>query len=523
MSIAPGLNRRKVRYYRLLWLKHDLPAGLTVFFVALPLCLGIALASGAPLYSGILSGIIGGMVVTLISDSRVAVSGPAAGLATIVAAAILSAGDYRVFLVSVVLAGILQVLMGAFKLGTVSNYFPSAVIRGMLCAIGILLISKQIPLALGYNQPDFWSSGFIPLLSAGNFLGDMRNFTANITPGAILISMTSLLILILMQLKAVRQRLYFLPAPLLVVVAGILVNLLLNKHIPLFALDKGQLVSIPKNIFSQIVFPDFTQVIYHPDILKNAVVIAILASLETLLCVEAIDKLDPMNSRTNINRELVAQGVGNTLCGLLGAIPMTAVIVRGAANIEAGARTKMASFTHGLFLLVAVLAFPLVLNQIPYACLAAILLMTGYNLSKPALYKRMFRLGWNQFLPFIFTIVVILATDLLIGVSVGLLMAFFYIIQNNLKDDFDVTKRKEHETEHYTLHLNSNVTFLNKVKLKAMLEQIPDYAILTIDGTDVNFIDHDVLEIISEFESQAKRRHIEVQLVHIQRVDVVGH
>ncbi len=519
---TPAFNKRKIKYYRLVWFKHDLPAGLTVFLVALPLCLGIALASGAPLYAGIVSGVIGGVVVSFISGSNLGVSGPAAGLSTVVAASVISLGDYRTFLVAVVLAGIIQLILGLFKLGTISNYFPSAVIKGMLAAIGIILISKQIPLALGYNQPDFWTSGFISLLSAKNFLGNLGEFNKHITPGATIVSVVSVGILILFQKPKVKRFFGILPAPLLVVALGILANFLFQRFLPLFELDKHQLVTIPQNIFASIQFPDFRSMLYHPTLLVISFEIALLASLETLLSVEAIDKLDNQNRITPVNRELIAQGIGNISCGLLGGIPITSVIVRGSANIDAGARTKLAAFTHGVFLLLAVLTIPFVINRIPYASLASILLVTGFNLTRPRLVKSMFKLGWKQFVPFIATIIVILLTDLLIGVAIGLLISMYYIIQNNIQEDFTITKKLEHYTDHFTIKLNSNVTFLNKVKLRDELDNIPEYSILTINGKDCNFIDYDVLETISEFEGKAHKKHIEVHLEGIDKVETVA-
>ena len=506
---------------RLFWLRHDLPAGLSVFFVALPLCLGIALASGAPLYAGILSGIIGGLIVSLISGSPLGVSGPAAGLSTVVAATIVSCGDYKVFLLAVIIAGMFQVILGSLKLGVIANYFPSAVIKGMLAAIGIMLIAKQVPVALGYDQPDFWSSGMLSFFTTKDITGNVHNFNLHTTRGAIIITIASILALILLQQPFARKW-NMVPAPLIAVLAGILINYLFTNAASAYSLKHTQLVNIPENIFSKVSFPDFSKLFSQSSIWKDGVIIGLLATLETLLCVEAIDKLDRHNRITPVNRELVAQGFGNMACGLLGALPVTAVIVRGAANVDAGARTKLSSFTHGLFLLLAVLFIPFALNKIPYASLAAILLVTGYNLTKPKLYRNMWSLGLKQFLPFILTIIIILLTDLLIGVTAGLLLSAYYIIQNNFKAEYKIQRRMLHETEVFQIKLNSNVTFLNKVKLKDALDKIPHYSILTIDGRECNFIDYDILEIISEFETKAHDRHIEVHLEGIERVNVTA-
>lgn len=505
-----------------IWLKHDLPAGLSVFFVALPLCLGISLASGAPLYAGILSGIIGGMIVSLISGSALGVSGPAAGLTPIVAGAILAHGDYRIFLLSVVLAGAFQLALGLLKLGVITNYFPSAVIKGMLAAIGIMLIAKQLPVALGYDQPDFWSSGVKNFFSSRNLPGSIRNFNFHITKGAVIITGISLLVLLLLQQRFAR-RLKIIPAPLLAVLAGVLANFIFLSLAPPLSVQQNQLVNIPANVFADISFPAFSRLFSYSGIWKDAAVIALLASLETLLCVEAIDKLDKHNRITPVNRELVAQGIGNMACGLLGAIPMTAVIVRGAANVDAGGRTRMASFTHGVFLLLSVLLLSSLLNHIPYASLAAILIFTGYNLTKPKLYRNMWELGLKQFLPFIFTITICLITqDLLMGVIAGVLFATYYIIRNNFKAEYKIQHRMIHETEVFTIKLNSNVSFLNKVNLKETLDKIPPYSVLTIDGSDCNFIDYDILEIISEFRAKAHDRHIEVHLDGIKEVNITA-
>jgi len=513
--------RRVLKYYRIIWIRHDLPAGLAVFFVALPLCLGIALASGAPLYAGLLSGIIGGLVVSVLSGSSLAISGPAAGLTTLVAASILSLGDYKVFLLAVIIAGLFQLLLGLLKLGAIANYFPSSVIKGMLAAIGIILISKQIPLALGYDQPDFWASGFLKLFSHDNILGEFTNFNYHITRGTILITVISLIVFIVLQ-QPFAKKLKIIPAPLLIVVIGVITNFLFTNAVSQYSLKPTQLVSIPSDLFASITFPDFSKLFSSIEIWKYGIIIGFLATLETLLCIEAIDKLDKRNRITPVNRELVAQGIGNMTCGLLGAIPMTAVVVRGAANVDAGGKTKLSAFTHGLFLLIAVLLFPFLLNKIPYASLSAILLVTGYNLTKPKLYHNMWSLGLKQFIPFIITIVVILSTDLLIGVCIGMLISIYFIVQNNFKDEFKITKSTQLDIANYYIKLNSNVTFLNKAKLRKTLDEIPEYSVLTIDGSDSNFIDYDILEIISEYHNKAHDKHIELHLKGIEKVNVLA-
>lgn len=513
--------KRTIKYYRIIWLKHDLPAGLSVFFVALPLCLGIALASGAPLYAGILSGIIGGLVTALISGSQLAVSGPGAGLTTVVAASILSLGDYTIFLLTVIIAGLFQLILGFLKLGIIANYFPSSVIKGMLAAIGIILISKQIPIALGYDQPDFWTSGFLKLFSNRQVSENFQNFNFHITKGAIVISVISIIAFYLLQNPRIK-KIKSIPASLLVVIIGVAISVIFANAYPSLSIKESQLVSIPTDLFAEISFPDFHKVFSHPQIWKDGLTIGLLATLETLLCIEAIDKLDKRNRITPINRELIAQGIGNITCGLLGAIPMTAVVVRGSANVDAGARTKLSAFTHGLFLLIAVLFVPFMLNKIPYASLAAILIITGYNLTKPKLFRNMWSLGWKQFSPFVLTIVAILATDLLIGVCIGLLLSVYFIIRSNFKTEYKITKRTINGIDTEYIKLNSDVTFLNKVGLKKALDEVAEYSVLTIDGSDCNFIDYDILEIISEYENKAKERHIELRLIGIEKVNITA-
>ena len=517
-----NFSKRKFKFYRLIWLKYDFSSGIAVFLIAIPLCLGIALASGAPLYSGILSGIIGGIVVSLISGAQLAVSGPAAGLTTIVAAAIVSFGDFKNFLLCVIVAGLFQIVLGLLRLGVIAYYFPSAVIKGMLAAIGIILISKQIPIALGYDRPDFWSSGLWGMFTSKSISNSFRDFNLHLTRAAIIITVFSLASMILIQNSKFR-KLKIVPAPLVAVLIGIFVNLILQKFASSFSLRSTQSVNIPSNIFNDLQITDASKIFSSAAIWKTGIVIGLLATLESLLCIEAIDKLDKHNRITPVNRELIAQGAGNMICGFLGAIPVTAVIVRGAANVDAGARTKLSAITHGVLLLLSVMIFPMALNQIPYACLSAILLITGYNLTKPKLFQNMWSLGWKQFLPFIFTVLVILSTDLLFGVSIGLLISTYFIIQNNFHAEYKIVQQMSAtNSPAYYIKLNTNVTFLNKIRLRQALDKIPAYSMLTIDGSECNFIDYDILEIISEFETKANDRHIELHLPGIERVNVTA-
>ncbi len=499
-----SITWRSIRFLSKRYWFFDLPAGLSVYLVALPLCLGIALASGAPLSSGLLAGIIGGLIVPWISGSPLSVSGPAAGLTTIVSSGILLFGDFQHYIWCVFIAGVMQIAIGLFRLGDLARYTPASVIKGMLAAIGILLIGKQIPLVLGLNQPDFWSDDFIRMLSSVNYGNQVWQ---HMSIEAASIGLASLLILILAENP--RLRAYFpLPPFLLVVIMGLAYQWLSLKYLQEIALPETLCVSVPNNVLTQWNGIDWNQTPSWNRALREGAILAILASLETLLCLEAVDKLDPQHRNSPVNRELVAQGVGNSLCGLVGALPITAVIVRGAANVEAGARTRLSSFTHGVLLLVSVAFVAQFLNLIPYASLAAILFLTGYKLAKPSIIKAVYVQGFKQFLPFALTILMILAIDLLIGVTVGLLIAVYFVLRDSVQSEFELTQKSENGPSDFSLRLNASVSFLNKVKLKECIEGIPANANLQIDLSDTRFIDPEVKEVLRDFLPRAKHRHI---------------
>ena len=408
-------------------LRYDIPAGVVVFLVAVPLCLGIALASGAPLFSGLIAGIIGGIIVPLVSRSPLGVSGPAAGLTVIVLVAIQDLG-LEAFLLALVVAGIFQATMGFCKAGIIAYFFPSSVINGMLSGIGIIIFFKQIPHALGYDK-DY--EGDMSFLQGDNFntFSELSNMLNYITPGAVIIASLSFAILVLWETPSMKKLRIpqLLPGSLIVVITGILISQTFQVFYPGLALGPEHLVSIPifKNgadLVTQFIFPDFSQ-ITNPQIYLTALILAVVASLETLLCVEATDKLDTAMRVTPTNRELVAQGLANSVSGLVGGLPVTQVIVRSSANIQAGARTKAAAFIHGLLLLITVLLIPALLNLIPLAALAAILFGVGYKLAKPELFKRMYQRGMYQFLPYIATVLGLVFTDLLIGIAIGSMIA----------------------------------------------------------------------------------------------------
>ena len=499
-------------------LKNDLPASLVVFLVAVPLCLGIALASGAPLFSGIIAGIVGGIVVSLISGSSLGVSGPAAGLAVIVLNAIQELDAFETFLLAVFIAGIIQILLGIAKAGIIGYYFPSAVIHGMLSGIGLIIILKQIPHAFGYDGDPEGDFKFFQV-DGHNTLSEFSYMTEVISPGAIAISLISMFILILWERPFMKKISLFkiVQGPLIVVLAGILLNHLF-KGSELFALNADQVVNIPvadsiSGFIGQFTLPDFTQ-FGNSQIYILALTIAVVASLETLLCVEATDKLDPDKRITPTNRELIAQGVGNSLSGLIGGLPVTQVIVRSSANIQSGAKTKASAFFHGVIMLACAMLIPSVLNMIPLASLAAILFMVGYKLAKPSLFKLMYSKGLSQFLPFIITILGILFTDLLIGIGLGLGSAIMHILWNNYKSPYQFEKEDHAKDEPITIQLAQEVTFLHKARILRILSQLPDNSHVVIDASQTNNVHFDVLEIIDDFEENAKTRNIKLERIN---------
>jgi SulP family sulfate permease len=503
-----GLNLQK--YFLPKNLKRDIPSSIVVFLVALPLCLGIALASGAPLFAGILTGIVGGIVVGSVSGSQLSVAGPAAGLTVIVFNAIATLGSYETFLLSILLAGILQIILGIIKAGTIANYFPSAVIEGMLAAIGIILIMKQFPHAVGYDADFEGDEGFNQADTHNTFSG-LLGALSKINYGAVVISAVSLLIMIYWPKV---KKLAIVPAPLLVVLSGVVLTLLFADTT--LALKTKQMVTIPivgstDEFFGLFKSPNFAA-IGNKQVWITAVTIAIVASLETLLSLEAVDKIDPIKRVSPTNRELVAQGTGNIISGLLGGLPMTAVIVRSSANVNAGARTKMSAIIHGMLLLLSLLFIPRLINYIPLSCLAAILLMTGYKLARISLFKHMWHNGLNQFIPFAVTIVAVVLTDLLIGVGIGMLVGIFYILRTNMRNPYFYHIEESANKKVFTIKLAEEVSFLNKAAIQVMLTNLPKESEVIIDGTNSRYIDLDVLEIIHNYRHNAYTKGIIVQL-----------
>jgi carbonic anhydrase len=501
---------------RLSNLRYDVPAGLVVFLVALPLCLGIALASGAPLFSGIIAGIVGGLVVGSLSGSQTSVSGPAAGLSAIVLSAITSLNTFESFLLAVVIAGLLQIVMGVFRAGAIADFMPSNVIKGLLAAIGIILILKQIPHAFGYDVDAIGDFSFHQLNNENTFSAILTSLYS-VQAGATVICLLSVAVMLVWD-NTPLKKVHFLPAPLVVVVLGVALNQLFLAQFPSVALGREHLVSLPATdgvgeFFGLFTAPDFSAVT-HVDVWKVALTLALVASLETLLNLEATDKLDPHKRKSPPNRELFAQGVGNTFSGLLGGIPLTSVIVRSSANINAGAASKVSAVLHGLLLLICAFAIPHLLNLIPLASLAAILILTGYKLAKVAIFKDMYARGWNQFLPFLVTVLAIVFTDLLLGIAIGLGVSLFFILMSNFRNPFDFVKNDYHTGEIIRLELAPQVSFFNKPSIQNTLNQLPPASQVVIDATYSDFIDYDVLEAIDEFRTVvAPERNINLSMV----------
>ena len=496
------------------FLKGDWKSGIAVFLVALPLCLGIALASGAPLLAGLVAGIIGGTVVSLLSGSELSVSGPAAGLTIIVANAITDLGSFPGFLVAVILAGGIQIILGLLKLGKIGGFFPSSVIRGMLVAIGIVIILKQIPHAIG-DDLDFIGEFEFDQKDGENTFSEILKSLADIKIGALLISLIGLVILFSWtKLGETIKWMNALPASLFVVVAGVA----MNESFPFWATDwflgnsKDHMVNLPifassGEIWSGLVSPDWT-FISNPKVYSIAFTLAIVATLESLLSLEASDSLDPLKRISSPDRELLAQGTGNIVSGLLGGLPITSVIVRSSTNIYAGGKTRMSGFFHGILLLVAVLLLPLYLNKIPLACLASILLYTGYKLAHPKEFKKVIAEGWKQWVPFLVTVAVVVGVDLLWGIFIGTLVGLVFVVITNFSSVFSVFKNGNE----VLIKFQKDVTFLHKMSLKETLRKIPEGSEVFIDISKVHFMDHDIKLIIDEFIATASERGIEADL-----------
>ncbi|SNR56260.1 Sulfate permease, MFS superfamily [Lutibacter agarilyticus] len=499
-------------------IKSDLPASVVVFFVALPLCLGIALASGAPLFSGLISGIVGGTVVGALSGSKIGVSGPAAGLAAIVLTAIGTLGGFENFLVAVVLGGVIQLIFGFLKAGIIGYYFPSSVIKGMLTGIGIIIILKQIPHFFGYDADPEGDFAFFQV-DGENTFSEIFLALNNISLGSTIIGFIGLGILLLWSNVLSNKGKFFqlIQGPLVAVVAGIIYFLVAGSNSK-FGISSSHLVSVPvpdnlDSFLGQFRFPNFSQ-ITNPEVWVVAFTIALVASLETLLCVEATDKLDPHKNVTPTNRELLAQGTGNIISGLIGGLPITQVIVRSSANIQSGGRTKMSAIIHGLLLLMAVILIPRLINKIPLSVLAAILFIVGYKLAKPALFKQMYNLGWKQSVPFFVTVIGIVFTDLLVGIGLGLLVGIIVILLKSYQNSHFLHIEDNSNGKHkIKMELAEEVTFFNKGAILKELDSLPRDTYLEFDVTKTRYLDYDIIEILEDFAFKAKERNIDIKLI----------
>lgn len=499
-------------------LKNDLPASVVVFFVALPLCLGIALASGAPLFSGLIAGIIGGVIVGALSGSKLGVSGPAAGLAAIVLTAIVSLGSYENFLLAVVLAGIIQLIFGILKAGVIGYYFPSSVIKGMLTGIGIIIILKQIPNFFGYDEESAWDLEFFEI-DGGNTFSELFAIVENITPGAALIGIISLLLLIFWDKVLIKKSKVFeiIQGPFVVVVLGIIFYLL-TKQYEDFSIGVKHMVNVPiptdlTSFIGQFSFPNFS-VITNVEVWVVAFTIALVASLETLLSVEASDKIDPNKNVTPTNRELLAQGTGNIISGLIGGLPITQVIVRSSANVQSGAKSKTSTIIHGFLLLISVILIPALLNKIPLSVLAAILLVVGYKLAKLSTFKTMYSLGWKQWVPFIVTVIGIVFTDLLFGIGLGLAVGIVIVLIKSYQNShFLHIEDKSNGKQKMKMTLAEEVTFINKGAILKELDRIPENSYLELDVQKTRYLDNDIIEILDDFAFKAKTRNIDIKLI----------
>jgi MFS superfamily sulfate permease-like transporter len=496
--------------------RADIRAGLVVFLVALPLCLGIALASGAPLFSGIITGIVGGLVVSWLSGSQLMVSGPAAGLTAIVAASILELGSYAAFALAVVLAGVLQLTLSLLRAGAIAHFFPSSVIKGMLAAIGITLILKQLPYAFGAAIGTGGAGVAGADAEGGGTLAAIAAAVAHPRVGALVIAATALALLAAWDHPRLAGAKRLLPAPLAAAILGILANFLFGATMPALAVPREALVNLPADGRWSAVFtlPDWTQ-LTAPGVYTVALTLALVASLETLLSLEATDKLDPLRRVSSGNRELMAQGVGNMLSGLAGGLPMTGVIVRSAVNIDAGGRTRRSAFFHGVFLTAAVVAFPGLLNQIPLAALAVILIYTGYKLAHPATFRHAYAIGTTYFIPFAVTVAAILATDLLIGIAIGLAVGAGFVLFESYRHAYVYHREESADHHHVRLSLAEEVSFLNKARIAAALHGVPHGCVVTVDGSRCRYIDPDVIEILHEFRDRAASREQTIQFVSI--------
>ena len=493
--------------------KNDAQASLVVFLVALPLCLGIALASNAPMSAGLLAGIIGGMVVGALSGSPISVSGPAAGLTVIVAKSISDLGSFEIFTLSVFISGLIQILLCILRGGTIGNYFPTSVIKGMLAAIGIILILKQLPHALGYDA-DFMGDESFDQIDGENTFSELSLALRSLHYGSMIIALTSILIMLGWDTKRFKENQYLrlIPGALVAVLVAVGLNQLFAEFAPLYLIESKHLVQIPyeggfRDFVMTLRLPDWSH-LSNPKVYITAMTIAVVGSLESLLSIDAADKIDEGARVSSKNKELFAQGLGNALSGLVGGLPVTAVIVRTTANVTAGAKSNLSAVLHGLWLFLCVVTIPDILNLIPLSCLAAVLILVGYKLAKPSIIKSMYRKGMNQFIPFLVTVVAIILTDLLIGILIGMVVGFVFVIRSSMHKSIVMV----HEGSQYLIRFHKDVSFLQKRSLLELLDQIPENSYVVIDGSRGVFVDEDINEIIADYQKRAESLNVRVEL-----------
>ena len=497
-------------------LQNDALSGVVVFLVALPLCMGIALASGAPVMSGLIAGIIGGLVISVFSASDLSVSGPAAGLTAVVLSGIATLGSFEAFLAAIVVAGLLQICLGFLRLGSLTEFIPNGVIRGMLAGIGVVIIYKQVEHLLGWDK--------IPMMDGkpthvmdGRLLVDFLPHPATVDVGVLLIGLLCLAMLIVMDQKFVKsfKAMKLIPSSLIVVTVGTVFNeLLVYAGSPLgIEHGSGHLVDIP--LLSQnasfFTSPDFSVLLTNPAVWITAVTIAVIASVETLLCIEATEKIDPEKRFCDNDRELIAQGIGNTLSGLIGGLPITSVIVRTSTNVYAGAKTRLSALVHGLLLLAAVVVIPELLNRVPIACLAAVLIMVGYKLTSLQIIRESWEHGIDQFLPFTVTIIGIVFTDLLVGIGLGLLSSMYWVVKANRFVAISTVV----QDNHWLIRFNKDASFINKSELKRIMRRIPENVTVIFDATRASVVDHDIYDTIGEFAQASTYRNVHVEYINL--------
>jgi MFS superfamily sulfate permease-like transporter len=508
------MRKRKIKFYIVSFFRHDFKASINVFLETLPLCIGIALASGTPIYSGFIAGILGGIVVTFLSGSQSSIRGPVAGLATVSIASISMLGSLTSFFAAVALAGIFQIAYGLLKAGRAAQFIPSAVVKGMMAAIGIMLIMQELPYAIGDSALMKSNVEFFHFISLQSIAEHTVHLFNHISPGVASLSIISIILLLWWD-KKLSKKIVYLPAYFIVVWIGILISLFYNRFIPAFALQPVQYVSVPHQLLGQVKIHNIFSAFGDVLVWRVAFFISLVASIEGLVNIEAIDKHDHHNRMTPRNRELIAHGIANIFSGLLGGLPITSTIARSLTNLEAGSRTKLSSFFLGVWLLVAGSFVYYLVDLIPYGVLAALLIRIGFKLAGPHVFIEKLKAGKQQFIPFIVTLVTILLTDLLIGLLVGIAYTFYCLIRKSFRAAYKVNKKNQGQIPHYSIALSDDVNFLNKKGIEDVLNKIPNYSTVEILGCNGGSIDHDILEVLDEYKLKAHNRHIELFLKNL--------